>query len=384
MTSAGDVASTAAALAGGLAGAGCLYLAVTSLLVMGFRRNGEPGRRKEARAVTLLVPLCGEEPGLAERLCCLRNLEHRAPVQIICGMREAADPAMASVEAASARQGQWPIETVVDGQVHGRNLKISNLINMFGQARHDVVVMIDSDMQVRPDYLRRVTAKLAEPGVGAVTCLYRGTGEGFASRLAAASINLHFLPDAVFGLAVGLARPCFGATIALSRQMLREIGGLRAFADHLWDDYAVGEAVRARGMRVEVCDFAPPHVCAETGFRALIAGQLRAARTVRGIDPAGHAGAVLTHPTALALIAALFDSTWWTWSLVAAAVICRWVLGLSVARRFKAGRPPIHMLVLCDLLAFAIYVMSYAGSTIEWRGRRYRVAADGMLTPATD
>lgn len=384
MTWSADLAFAAAVLAGVLSGVGCLYLAACGLLVARFRRDDNAPEPATAGAVTLLVPLCGDEPGLAERLYRLRNLEHPAPVQIVCGVREAGDAAMAGVDAANAREGRWIIEKVVDGRLHGRNLKISNLVNMFKHARHDVIVMIDSDMQVGADYLARVTGRLAGPGVGAVTCLYCGAGEGFASSLAAATINLHFLPDAVFGLACRLARPCFGATIALSRRMLVEIGGLQAFADRLWDDYAIGEAVRARGKSVEVCGFAPPHVCAEPGLRPLIGGRLRAARTVRGIDPRGHAGALLTHPVPLALIAVLVSGVWWSWSLLAASLACRWLLGLAVARRFGARPPALHMLLLCDLFAFAVYVMSFAGSSIEWRGRRYRIAANGRLIPATD
>lgn len=378
------VTATASVLLAALAGAGCLYILLSGLFVMRFRRDVAPRRSEGDPAVSVLVPLCGDEPGLADRLGRLRNLEYAASVQIVCGLRDADDRAMRCIEAARACEGRWEIETVVDARLHGRNLKISNLVNMFAEARHDVIVMIDSDMQVGPDYLGRVIGRLREPGVGAVTCLYRGVGEGLASRLAAMAINLHFLPGVIFGLRFDLARPCFGATIAMSRATLLEIGGLEAFADQLWDDYAIGEAVRARGRKVAVCGFAPTHVCAETGMRGLVASRLRSARTLRGIDPAGHAGALVTHPLALALVAVLLQSAWWSWSVAVAALASRWIAGLCVARRFGAEPPAAHLIVLCDLLAFAVYAMSYAGSSIEWRGRRYRVTAKGRLIPATD
>src|SRR6202021_272561 len=115
-------------------------------------------------------------------------------------------------------------------------------------ARHDVIVLSDSDIEVGPTYLQDVTAELAKPGVGAVTCLYHGiAGAGFWSRLSAMSINSYFLPNVVVARSVGLAQPCFGATIALRRETLDEIGGFNAFADSLADDPPGGEGARAAG-----------------------------------------------------------------------------------------------------------------------------------------
>jgi ceramide glucosyltransferase len=253
---------------------------------------------------------------------------------------------------------------------------------MLAHARHDTIVMVDSDMEVAPDHLMKVVAKLSVRGTGAVTCLYQGVGEGgLPATLAAMGINLHFLPNVVVGLTTGMAAPCFGATIAITREELKRIGGLKAFADHLWDDYAIGQAVRARGLKVAVCAFAPKHVCTETSIRSLFANQLRAARTIRGIDPAGHAGAVLTHPFPLALISVIATNAWWTWSLLVAAYSCRLVVARCVERRFGVPRTSYALVPVRDLLSFAIYIASYWSDTVEWRGETYRVDADGGLTP---
>ena len=111
-------------------------------------------------------------------------------------------------------------------------------------------MLADSDIVVEPDYLARVVAALGEPGVGLVTCLYRGLANaGSWSRLAAAAIDLHFLPSVLVGVTAGLAQPCFGSTIALRRETLEAIGGFAAFNDQLADDYAIGAAVRRLGLR---------------------------------------------------------------------------------------------------------------------------------------
>lgn len=384
MSAADSALSAFAVICGVFAGSGCVYLLVSGVLVLRFRRDPD-GPPAEAPPVTVLVPLCGEETGLVERLVRLRNQDYPAPVQIICGVRDATDPALDCARRAAAEEGRWPIEYGSDPRQHGRNRKISNLINMMRYARHDTIVMVDSDMEVASDHLSRVVPRLARPGVGAVTCLYQGVGQGgMPARLAAMGINLHFLPNVVVGLATGMAAPCFGATIAITRGNLERIGGLEAFVDQLWDDYAIGEAVRARGLEVSVCSFAPVHVCTEPSFRSLFANQLRVARTIRGIDPSGHAGAVLTHPFALALLSVLAAGAWWTWLLLGVAYSCRLIVARCVERRFGVARVSYTLVPARDLLSFAIYLASYGSARVEWRGETYRVDTDGSLTPTAN
>src|SRR5262249_11512448 len=149
--------------------------------------------------------------------------------------------------------------------------------------RHDVVVLADSDMRVNPDYLSRVIAALAEPGIDAVTCLYYGVGiTGIWARLGALVINAQFLPGVVVGLALGLARPCFGSTLALRRATLAEIGGFKPFADCLADDYAMGEALRAHGCKISIPSFAVAHICTQTSLREFGRLAVRRARRARG------------------------------------------------------------------------------------------------------
>ncbi|HET7411360.1 MAG TPA: bacteriohopanetetrol glucosamine biosynthesis glycosyltransferase HpnI [Pararhizobium sp.] len=381
MTSPAAIIGGVAYVSGGLAAVGCLYVLAASLFALRFRRLEQGGKGSETwPAVTVMVPLCGDEPGLSERLRRLRRQAYPGPVEVVCGVRDATDPAVAAARSVAAEEAGWPLDLHIDPRLYGRNLKISNLINTLEHARHDVLVMVDSDMELPPDYLARIIDELEKPGVGAVTCLYHGVARGgLAARLSAMGINLHFLPNAVFGLRMRMTHPCFGATIALSRDQLERIGGLRAFADQLWDDYAIGRAVRTTGKQVAVGAAVPAHICTETSLRRLFAGQLRAARTIRGIDPAGHVGAVITHPLPFALFALCLTGAWWAAALTGAALACRIVLGTCVSRRFGAPRPPLALVPLRDLLSFAIYVASFFGATVEWRGQRYRVGDNGTL-----
>src|SRR5262249_41009769 len=156
--------------------------------------------------------------------------------------------------------------------------------------RNDLVVVADSDIRVGPDYLRHLAAALDEPGVSGVTCLYHGVAAtGIWAKLSALTINAHFLPNVVLGVTVGLAHPCFGSTLALSRKMLARGGGFRAFVGYLADDYAIGEALRADGGRISIPPYAVAHYCAQMSARELWRQELRWARTIRSIDPGGYA-----------------------------------------------------------------------------------------------
>jgi ceramide glucosyltransferase len=363
---------------------GCLYLLVAGALTLRFGRKGRDSKGGSPVPVTILMPLCGQEPGLAERLKALCTQDYSAPVQVLCGVSDAADPAAVVVKQVAAEMTPTAIELHVDPRLHGRNLKISNLMNMVERARHDVFIMIDSDIEIASDYLSRVVGELQKPEVGAVTCLYHGVAQGgIWAQFAAMGINLQFLPSALVALRFNLARPCFGASIAIRRDTLREIGGLGRFADRLWDDYAIGEAVRAAGYRVAVPELTVGHVCSDRSARELIARKLRYARTIGAIEPLGHAGAVVMHPFALALLALPFGGGDAAVALAGTALIIRAFLSWCTEQHFGASAHSYWLLPLRDLMAFAIYVASFFGGTVVWRGQRYRIQPDGTLLQTT-
>lgn len=362
-----------------LAGAfvGCILMLCEAGFVLAFR--GQDSRAKGAQpAVTVLKPLHGAEPGLAARLAAFCRQNYGAPVQVLCGADSGA-PATPVVRAVQRELPGAPIELHADPRQHGSNRKVSNLINMLPRARHDTLVLSDSDIVVGPDYLHRLAALLNAPGVGAVTCLYHGiSSDSVWSRLSALAVNTHFLPQAMIGLGLKVTKPCFGATIALRRSTLDRIGGFAAFADELADDYAMGAAVRAAGYEVATAPFLVGHHCFEASLRQLLRHQLRVARTIKNIDPIGYAGTVLTHPLPLALVGMLSGST--AAVLVAvAALASRVTLCRCVERRFGLARESVALIALQDVIAFGVYVASFFGATVYWRGAAYHVAADGTL-----
>lgn len=352
---------------------GCAYLLAAAFAVAAFKRCAHPPA-KEPVPVTILVPLCGDEPRLADRLLALCEQDYAGPIQIVCGARNSFDPALDVARTVAAKQPRHAIEWHADERLYGYNLKISNLINMAQHARYDTFLLVDSDIEVAPDFMSSMVGTLQQPGVGAVTCLSHAVAAGgLWARLATLRVNADFLPKVIFALTFRLEQPCFGYSIALTRETLDRIGGLRAFVDTLWEDYAIGEAVRKLGGAIAVPSFALGHVFAERSARDFVANELRAARIVKGINPLGHAGTVITHPLALALIAAGLGAGIPALAVALTALACHIVLFRSVRQRFGCQATPYLLLPLRDLCDFVIYVASYFGSTVTWRGRRYRV-----------
>jgi len=368
-------------LAGGTFG--CLYMAFACMRVLRFGRGDDAASELASVPVTVLMPLCGHEPDLYQRLRALCEQDYAAPVQILCAIHDAQDPSIAVLQKVAADLPQANIEWQINSRLHGRNLKMSNLMNVVARARHDVLVMIDDDIVVGPGYLTQVVGELQRPNVGAVTCLYYGIANGgLWTKLSAKNTNLHFLPSVIVGLSARLAQPCFGSTIALTRQTLEQIGGLQPFVDHLWDDYAIGQAVRAAGLQVAVSSLTVGHVCKESTGREFFDYQLRNARTIASIDPVGYLGAVIIHPFALSLLAILLGAGEPAVALTMAAAASRFALCGCVTRRFGVTAH-YWLLPLHDLASFAIYFISFFGGTVMWRGQRYRVHSDGTLLQAS-
>lgn len=363
---------------------GAAYALFAALQVHRFMRLEHPGAGARA-AVTILKPLHGSEPGLLENLESFCRQDYAAPLQIVFGVHDAADPATRAVRALQAKYPALDLVLVIDTALHGSNGKISNLINMQAAAKHDVLVLSDSDIAVTPRWLAQVTEALVRPGVGIVTCLYTGAvapGEkGLWSRLAAMGTSYEFLPNVVVGTGLGLATPCFGSTIALTRNTLNEIGGFAVFADRLADDYHIGRAVREAGYMLAMPALGVAHTAAEPSFADLFRHEQRWRRTIRSLDPAGNAGSVVTFGFAFALMSALLLG-FAPAGLCALAVTlgARLILKHTIDRAFGTDAGPAWLLPLRDLLSFAVFVNALFGETVHWRGARFGIAPTGAMS----
>jgi ceramide glucosyltransferase len=358
---------------------GCGYALCAAWAARSFIRAAPPPAGA-CPAITILKPLHGLEPNLYAHLASFCAQNYPSPVQIVFGVDDPADPAIGIVKRLIADFSGGDLILAVESRRHGENRKVSNLINMARRARHEVLVVSDSDIVVEPDYLRHIAAALARPGVGLVTCLYRGTAAASVwARLSAAAIDYQFLPNVLVGLKLGLAAPCFGSTIALRSVTLAEIGGFEAVADQLADDYALGALVRRHGLSVAIPGNIVTHVCDEQSARDLIRHEIRWARTIRSIDPLGFAGLAITHALPLALLGLILGGVNAAGFIAVAALACRFVLQSEIDRAFNLPREFYWLGPLRDMLSFAIFVASFLGRGVEWRGHHYGPRADGRF-----
>jgi ceramide glucosyltransferase len=363
--------------------AGYAVLALVAAVLWQMRRV--PINTRRLPPVTLLKPLCGAEPGLYENLRSFCQQEH-PQFQIVFGVRDPADPALAVVERLQAEFPSLPIDVVVNPQQHGTNSKVSNLINMAAQARHDVLVMADSDVRVEPAYLSTMTAPLLDHDVGLVTCLYRGVPtRKICSRLGAMYINEWYMPSVRVAWLFGYQGYASGQSLCLRRATLQAIGGLQAMANHLAEDHRLGEMVRGLGLRIVLSPYMLSAEHHEQNLDSLTRHEVRWMRTLRVLRPRSFRLIFLSFglPLAilgLALTAAAPPVSTTAWALFGTTVIAR--LLLHLVHRLRDNRAlfsDLWLLPARDLLICWVWCRGFLTSRVTWRGSEFEVDAHGVM-----
>jgi ceramide glucosyltransferase len=219
-----------------------------------------------------------------------------------------------------------------------------------------------------------------------VTCLYKGMPFGGVwSRLGAMHINFAFLPSALLGEMLGTGGGCFGATIAIRRSVLQQIGGFARIRDELADDHRLGDAVRELGLATVLSRYIVENHVAEPSFASLWRHELRWARTVRAMAPLGFAGSIITHTIILTVLAAAVAgfSAAACW-LVLVSCVLRWLSAGLIARRLDLSIAGLWLLPLRDALSFAVFLSSFCGRSVLWRDQLFRVGPGGRMTVEGD
>lgn len=334
--------------------------------------------------VTVLKPLCGAEPGLYEdlRSFCIQDYPE---FQVVFGIRDPTDPARPIAERLKAEFPHLRIDVVVNPQLHGQNSKVSNLINMLPFAKYDLLAMADSDTIVDSRYLTAVTAPLADRSVGLVTCLYHGVPTpGIWSRLGAMYINEWYIPSVLLAWLFGHQAYVSGQTICLTRDTLRTIGGFAKIADHLADDYCLGELVRKSGRRIVLSPYVVTGMHHEPSLHAVTRHEIRWMRTLAVLRPRSFRALFLTFSLPLAAIGfALANEASSSAAVpilmtitVLSRLIVHFVHRLGDSRSVFAD---LWLLPVRDALICWVWLCSFFTSEILWRGVEFDVGPDGIM-----
>jgi ceramide glucosyltransferase len=331
-----------------------------------------------APPVSILKPLRGTDPEMYKsfRSHCLQDYPE---YEIIFGVGDAHDPAIQLVEQLKAEFPQRAIRLMVCPENLGPNTKVSNLAQMARGARHEYLIVNDSDIRVESDYLRRVLPPLTDPGVGLVTCLYRGIANStIGSRLESLGISTDFsagvlvAQDVENGMRFGL-----GSTLAFRRRDMQAIGGFEAFVDYLADDYQIGSRVAGLGLKVALSDVVVETFLPRYTLAGFVDHQLRWARTIRDSRFWGYVGLGLTFGLPWAVLALILArGAAWAWALLAAAILMRMTVAVVVGKLVLHDRQVLRLLALIpmrDLFAMLVWIVSFASHEVVWRGDRFRL-----------
>lgn len=343
------------------------YQLFAILACLRFRKNG-PAPVAGGQPVSILKPVQGVDPALRAAIESHSNLY--GEYEFLCGVRSLDDPAVALLR-------EFPRVRIIECTTQTRNGKVGVLMDLVRAARHPTLIINDADIRVEPDYLERVTAPLADPRIGLVTCLYRAEGSTFAARFEGLGVSADFAPSTLVARLVGVDEFAMGSTLAFRRADLERSGGLEAIADYLADDYQLGRRLHQLGLK---CVLSEMIVTTHLGgsWRDVWKHQVRWARTIRVSKFSGYLGLPVTFATFWAVIAAAAGS----WRVAAALLVVRMMMALEsgwVVMRSRDVLALCWLIPLRDLFATAVWAAGLFGNTVLWCGRKLKLDREGRI-----
>jgi ceramide glucosyltransferase len=332
-----------------------------------------------------MIPLCGKDFEAYQNYASFCHLDY-PDYQIVFGVTSEEDSSIPVIRQLIVDFPDKDIELLIDGGVIGENPKVNNLNNMLRMAKHEVIVLVDSDVRVKADYLKTIVSELIGGQVSLVTCLYRaGEAPNWASKIEAVGITGEFAPGVLVAWLTEGVSFAFGATIATTKKNLEAIGGFLAIADYLADDYMLGSLISRSGGKVMVSSHVVELALPPTALKDMLKHQIRWARGIRACRPWGHFGSIITHGTALAvLLVLLSQGSVSSLSILAVTLLTRMAVIRQVGIEKLSDRllrRYFWVVPLRDLFSLVIWCLGQAGKTVEWRGKTYILTKGGKMMP---
>ncbi len=360
--------------------AGSLVYCILTIVATARYRSVAPPPLASAPPISVLKPLHGVDEGLEQNLRSF--FEQKYPeFEILFAVRNADDPAIQLVEQLCARYPHIPSSMIVTGEPPYPNAKVFSLDRMLAAARHDLIVMADSDIRVTPEMLSTIAAEFQDPALGLATCPYRATpGRSPWSTLEAVGLNTEFIGGVLVARMLDGMKFALGPTIAARRQALAAIGGFDAVKDYLAEDFVMGKLAAELGWGVILSSYVIEHRIGSQAFVPNVKHRLRWNRSTRRSRPWGYVGQVFINPLPLALLLWAVSPGWWP--LAAATLVLRAAAGWATAG--LALRDPLirrlwWLVPAQDIASFLAWIGGFFGNTIVWRGRRYYLLPDGRF-----
>ncbi|HSY63151.1 MAG TPA: bacteriohopanetetrol glucosamine biosynthesis glycosyltransferase HpnI [Terriglobales bacterium] len=340
-----------------------------------------PPALKTMPPISVLKPLCGQDDCLEENLRSFFTQDY-PEYEILFAVHSLSDPAVAVVEKVRHEFPRGPrIHLVETGESAAPNAKAHSLGHLVARAQHSILVMSDSDVQAPAALLRRIAAEFQNPVVGVVTCPYRAVpGKGVWSRLEALGMNTQFLAGVLVAWLVGEMDFALGPTLAARREVIEAIGGFDQLGDYLAEDFVIGNLAPRFGYRVVLSSCVIEHRIGSQRFKLNFQHRLRWARSTRRSRPAGYWGEIFTNPIPLAVLLWLAQPK--LWPVVAVTALFRTLAAWSTAEwvlHDPLTRRRWWLIPIQDVISLLVWIAGFFGSTIDWRGRRYKLLPDGRF-----
>ena len=373
----------AAWLALALVAGASIFCVLTLIAVRSYLRQPE-SRLRGAVPVSILKPLYGAEPGLEALLRTFFAQEY-PNYEILFAVRQETDAAVSVVRRLCEQYPHVPARLLVTGEPEWPNAKVWSLEHMTAEARYDLLAMCDSDIAVRPDFVRRVAAEFENPGLALTTCPYRAIPGGTVwSTLEAIGANTEFLSGVMVARLLEGMRFAVGPAIIARKQAIAAIGGWQRVREYLAEDFVLGQFAANEGLGVGLSPYVVDHHIGGAALRQNFGHRLRWCRSTRRSRPAGYVGQLLTNPTPLILLLFALQPAWWP--------VCAGVAALRGLAAWATAGPILHdvltarrwfLVPIQDLLSFAFWCAGFFGNTIHWRGRQYKLHPDGRFSPTS-
>lgn len=349
-----------------------------------FKKQGHMTSHSSPPGVSILKPVKGMDEDSYDNFASFCCQQYSGELQLIFAAASPDDSVIPVIRQLMCDFPEHDIELVINPALHGPNYKVSNLINAFPQAGHEIIIVSDSDIFVEPDYLQSVTAHFDDRQVGLVTSLYRTSNvHGIATALEAIGFTAEMIPNVLVARQLEGLTFALGASMAVRRDALMSIGGFETLAGYLADDYQLGNKIHRAGWRIALDPCFVESVIKPENLMTVLSRQLRWARTMRVSRPGGYLASGITLPFPAALLAMLLAPSP---AVGVAALALQYGVRLSVctlfSRRFvQDGLFPrwLWLLPLRDMLAFFTWALSFSGNRVEWRGSRFVLKPGGKI-----
>ncbi len=334
--------------------------------------------------VTVLKPVKGLEKNLKSNLRTI-GIQDYSNYQVVYSVQDAEDPALTIIKEIQEELGTERISVVISTVQAGANGKVNNLLGAIEEARHDIIVISDSDTHLQPNYLKTLVAPLANPNVGCVCTLFKLTrAEQWFEKMELLTINEDFIPSVIFAQVTGASNACLGPSIAIRKSTLQELGGLESLADYLVEDYELGRRVWTSGKKMVILPYVIDAVVDLASWRQWWNHQVYWEQNTYLARPGAFIATILIRAVPFAFLFAMVQvgNPLGLLVVVGAIAIRLLTAGItSLELRDREGIKSLYLLPLRDIVGLIFWLLAFTQRTVVWRGTEFRLTSHGKMVP---